>query len=195
MDDLIIIILTLAFTILAAVNQNKKKKKPVPGQAPEPDFWKMLIPGNQEDDVFGPVAEGEKEPVLRREATPRQDPFQQGESPVRPGSQEGAAYRVPPREEGSSVLTGKIPAPAYRKSNPPDPGRQRQAQAGPAPKRGTFTGEAHESFSSEGHRNENLVSATPRESLQEEMDHPPFMDDFSLQKAVIYREILDPKYF
>lgn len=47
MEDIVVIILTLAFTILAAVNQNKKKKAAAENKAPVPDFWKVLFPGKR----------------------------------------------------------------------------------------------------------------------------------------------------
>lgn len=44
MDDILIIVLTLIFTIVAAVNQSRKKKET--GGHKIPDFWKEILQGD-----------------------------------------------------------------------------------------------------------------------------------------------------
>ena len=51
MDDLLIIVLTLVFTVLALINQNKKKKQAAKDQIP--DIWKTIFPdGEPEFETF-----------------------------------------------------------------------------------------------------------------------------------------------
>ncbi len=61
MDDILIIVLTLLFTALAAINQSKKKKHAE--ASPGPDPWKELlgIPG-QPDAIPFPVPEIRHDP-------------------------------------------------------------------------------------------------------------------------------------
>lgn len=72
MDDIIVIVLTLALTILAAVNQNKKKRKAAETQAPEPDFWKVLFPGREEEEETPPFPA--RDSMVREEVVTRHEP-------------------------------------------------------------------------------------------------------------------------
>lgn len=135
MDDILIIVLTLAFTVLAAINQNKKKKHPAEGESKLPDFWKVLFPEAEARDVHLPEE--------MREMT----------APVRPVPQ---SFKQVKRKEPS-----------------PD-------------------------FQAEGVRNER-VTRIPETKIPEPMETETIAEsiseDFTLRKAVIYSEILRPKYF
>lgn len=128
MDDLIIIILTLLFTIFAAINQTKKKKIPEP-KIPEP--WK--IPGG-----FKPSG-----------------PFPQ-EKPVRKNDEK----TIQPRKTSAAFLQV-------------------------------------ETFEEEGIRNETVASIVNKQMDKNETvpEESPVMEDFSLRKAIIFTEIIKPKYF
>ncbi len=135
MDDILIIVLTLAFTILAAINQNKKKKQPEAGEARQPDFWKVLFPDAEARDVHLP------------------EEMREMAAPVRPAPQ---SFKQVKRKE-------------------PSPG-----------------------FQTEGVRNERVtrISETSIPVTGEtESATESISEDFTLRKAVIYSEILRPKYF
>ncbi len=145
MEDIVVIILTLAFTILAAVNQNKKKKAAAENKAPVPDFWKVLFPGEADDGM----------------------PAQPHARPEEPSAREsGAHHGGEPFKEGARATT---------------PGNRRKV---PTP-----------AFSMEGSGKKTTPAGQQLPPPQENDDSPSVLDDFSLRKAVIYREILDPKYF
>lgn len=145
MEDIVVIILTLAFTILAAVNQNKKKKAAAENKAPVPDFWKVLFPGEADDGMPAQPYDRREEPSDRESGGHHGgEPFKEGARATTPGSLRG------------------VPTPA---------------------------------FNMEGSGNKTTPRGQQLPSLQENDESPSVMDDFSLRKAVIYREILDPKYF
>ncbi len=130
MDDILIIILTLLFTVLAAINQSKKKKA---GQVEKESLpW---------DEIFG---EGRRELV--------------------------------PAEE----------VPAEHATFPPRPARKKVN----IPKNSDRT------FPGEGTRNEIIMAVTEQKKISstEELDTASYWEDFSLKKAVIFSEVLRPKY-
>lgn len=135
MDDIIIILLTLAFTIVAAVNQSKNKKRAAQsGQERAPDFPEGFF--------------GEK----RMEPDPRPAPRGHGETIPR-------------------VQSVKMPT---------------------IPREIRTTFDAHE----EGVRNEIVVGAgTGKSDTIPETDDPDLLERFTVKDAVIYSEILRPKYF
>lgn len=132
MDDLVIIIMTLVFTLLAVINQSKKKKNP--GENKIPDFWETILTG-------------EKAPP--------------------------ASY---PQEIQTEKRGKVIPVPAK-----------------------DFTGSWHESPApkpEEGSvgRIVRKSETTDTTSLDDIPGEKSLLTDFSLKKAVIYSEILHPKY-
>jgi len=135
MDDVLIIVLTLAFTILAAVNNSKKKKQPATGEARQPDFWKVLFPEAETREVNVP------------------EDVRQVAPPVRPAPQ---SFKQARRREPSG------------------------------------------NFSEEGIRNETVIKkaeAKIQGTQEAEVVEESILEDFTLRKAVIYSEILQPKYF
>jgi hypothetical protein len=134
MDDIIIILLTIVFTIVAAINQSKNKKRAVQsGQERDPDFPEGFF--------------GEK----RMEPGPR--PVSRDVAKTLP--------RVQPLKN-----------PTLLKENTTSFG-------GPV----------------EGMRNEIVTGTMVRKSDGiPEPDDPDLLERFSLKDAVIYSEILHPKY-
>ncbi len=174
MEDIVVIILTLAFTILAAVNQNKKKKAAAENKAPVPDFWKVLFPGGADEGM------------------PPQ-PYVVSEEPS--GREAGAHREGEPFEEGARVSRRITPQPASPvtvapESRFPNAGFPSRATT-PGNRRGVHT----PAFNMEGSEKKTTPGGQQLPPPQENDESPSVMDDFSLRKAVIYHEILDPKYF
>jgi|LSQX01.2.fsa_nt_gb hypothetical protein len=169
MEDIVIIILTLAFTILAAVNQNKKKKAATENKAPVPDFWKVLFPGGADDGM----------------------PPHSYAVPEEPSGRESEAYREEePFEEGARASRRITPQPASPVTVTPESRFPSRATT-PGSRRGVHT----PSYNLEGSGNKITPRGQQLSPPQENDESPSVMDDFSLRKAIIYREILDPKYF
>lgn len=150
MDDLIVIILTLALTIVAAINQSKKKKQQQPQtESGEPDFWEEILHGGK----------------------PKPKPEDSGE------------YHEYSEPVG-------IPAPV----------KVRKPSANPMAMRKTGRNAIIQDPVKEGGRNEDILRYSEiREAniadkgMAEKGE--TILEDFSLKKAVIYSEILKPKYF
>ncbi|HAX95376.1 MAG TPA: hypothetical protein DCY35_02465 [Prolixibacteraceae bacterium] len=148
MDDVIVIILTLVLTIVAAINQNKKKKG-APVAQKTPDFWETIL--GQENPLPQPVeVEKTSQPVRQKVGTKnvtRPKPF------IKPESQ----------RMRSSALTDEL-------------------------------------LIAEGGRHEDILShVNSKKGIEDSFDNDEeisgIIDDFSLKKAVIYAEIIQPKYF
>lgn len=134
MDDLIIILLTLLFTIVAAVNRKNKKQPAPPGPGKRPESLKEILKEIlDEPSPGGPVVA--ESPAGRKDFT------------VTP-------LIVPQKE----ILRG---------------------------------------FSDEGARNEIVSEMIAQKTgdAQESFEPEADFEDFSLRKAVIYSEILRPRYF
>ncbi|MFZ5428773.1 MAG: hypothetical protein ACOZDD_00970 [Bacteroidota bacterium] len=146
MDDIIVIILTLALTIVAAINQSKKKKQQLPQpESGEPDFWEEILHGGKPK----PAGTGE---------------YHDHTEPV--------------------VTPAKVRKPADN----------------PLKMRKTARNAIIQEPIKEGGRNEDILrygeireaSIADREMAEK---GETILEDFSLKKAVIYSEILKPKYF
>ncbi|HOY50880.1 MAG: hypothetical protein KA780_04380 [Prolixibacteraceae bacterium] len=193
MDDIIVIVLTLALTILAAVNQNKKKRKAAETQAPEPDFWKVLFPGREEEEETPPFPA--RDSMVREEVVTRHEPAAAAAAGSGP-SHYGGESRDPgsyEQEGGSVVRAGRLRS--QRQESPQRTTAHFRKTSPGTPSKGPFSGEAREDALREGNRQGFPASAGSQITPDEEASPAAFLDDFSLRKAVIYREILDPKYF
>ncbi|GAP69797.1 hypothetical protein BA6E_121248 [Bacteroidales bacterium 6E] len=148
MDDVIVIILTLVLTIVAAINQNKKKKSPHSEQK-TPDFWETIL--GQESPLPRPVEVEEIKPPVEKK-------------------RKGTSVPV------SNPLRNQI----TRRMSP------------------TLIND--ELSIAEGGRHNDIVSLLNSQKEKEEalgnlQEASGIMEDFSLKKAVIYSEIIHPKYF
>jgi hypothetical protein len=148
MDDIIVIILTLALTIVAAINQSKKKKQQLPQpESGEPDFWEEILHG------------GKPKPASTGEYHDNAEP-------------------------------DRIPAPAKVRKPAENPMKMKK------PARNSIIQDPFK----EGGRNEDIlrhseIRDTSLRDLESDEKGESILEEFSLKKAVIYSEIIHPKYF
>lgn len=148
MDDVIVIILTLVLTIVAAINQNKKKKG-TPAQQKTPDFWETIL--------------GQESPLPQ------------------------------------TVEVEKNIPPAHRKAEAKNVSRSKPVRK-PESQRMKTPAITDELSIDEGGRHDDILTLlNTRKGFDDSFDSDEevagIMDDFSLRKAVIYAEIIQPKYF
>jgi len=151
MDDVIIIILTLVLTVVAAINQSKKRKQEAPAETgEEPDIWEEILQTGKQK----PVPSSQREPVtVPEKPKPRQ------------------AAEMDRRREVPSWKTKTIKKPASIFNSENEGGRNEDIL------RSSKIGQASDTGS---------LIKEPGESI---------LENFSLRKAVIYAEIINPKYF
>ncbi len=145
MDDILILLLTVGLTVFAAINQSKKKKKSLPAEGEQSNFWETLM---------------QEEPIVY------DDDETMAPSPVR--YQEGAnKLHTPP----SGIFTSMNQA-----SSP------------------YFNPEFDDNISTTKKRVEPAIHK--QEIIPEEEDEmQPILQNFNLRDAVIFSEIINPKYF
>ncbi len=145
MDDILILLLTLGLTVFAAINQSKKKKKSLPPEDGQSNFWEKLM--NDEPVVY-------------------EDEEKMAPAPIH--YQEVANKPIPQKSAKQTE---------YNQDTTP-----------------YFNPEFDHAVSTTKKRSE--VSNTKQfiES-EEENEVQPILQNFNLRDAVIYSEIINPKYF
>ena len=167
MDDVIIIILTLLLTIFGAINQSKKKKAQQQRQQSEPEA---------EPDFWKAIM-GEDEPEVF--STPGSFHYEEGSERATPAMVrdhfEGESEKQPETYQSRLFFRGEQESQGTFKRTSP-----------------AFGGEMPGIDTIEGERIQTTVSQEEVGTGEEERG---LLSDFSLRRAVIYSEILKPKYF